>query len=482
MIRDFSNPLIFVLCVCLAPAVQAQHDYDQDDDGLIEVGGLAQLHAIRFDLDGDGAADSAGDAEDYLAAFPAPLTATATVTAMGCPTGDHDGDADTPERAGCAGYELTANLDFDTDGDGDVDGDDAYWNAGAGWDPIGAYSGEFDGAGHTIANLFIDRGRREDVGLFATIGAGGEVRRLGLPDANVTGHKFVGPLAGRSDGRVFASYATGRVRANFKFAAGLVGWNLGSVVASYAAVETSNGGGDGAGLVGNHEGEIVASYATGRVAGRHGGGLIGWNNGGAITASYATGRVAVSGTGGGLIGYIDSGTFADVYWDIDTSGRTNARGGGASSGELSGQTSAGLQAPTDYDCIYADWNVDLDNADGDGDPATGGDDPWDFGTAYSYPLLSVDFNGDGTASWEEFGVQRRTPGLPAGLTATLVGSDLNVSWNAPADVGSGPVTGYRYRVSADGGSTWARTGRTFPGTPTRSRDRFRATLRWRFRR
>ena len=242
----------------VAVTVLVPHDYDRDDDGLIEVGGLAQLHAIRFDLDGDGAADSAGDAADYLAAFPVPLTATATVTAMGCPTGDHDGNADTPERAGCAGYELTANLDFDTDGDGDVDGDDAYWNAGAGWDPIGAYSGEFDGAGHTIANLFIDRGGRDAVGLFSRLGNGSTVRRLGLPGANVTGREQVGPLAGRSDGRVFACYATGNATTRTRTVGGLVGWNRGAIVASYSAVETSNGSGDGAGLAGRHEGEIVA--------------------------------------------------------------------------------------------------------------------------------------------------------------------------------------------------------------------------------
>ena len=433
--------------------VLVPHDYDRDDDGLVEVGGLAQLHAIRYDLDGDGAADNAGDAADYAAAFPVPLTATATVTAMGCPTGDHDGDADTPERAGCAGYELTANLDFDTDGDGDVDADDAYWNAGAGWEPIDAFTGELDGGGHTIANLFIDRGGAPRIGLFGRLSAGGTVRRLGLPGANVTGGENVGPLAGRSEGRVIASYATGQAMARVKTIGGLVGWNGGAIVASYAMVETVNGDGDGGGLAGRNVGEIVASYATGRVAGRHGGGLVGWNNRGGIFASYATGRIDVSGTRGGLIGWNSSGSFADVYWDTDTSGRSNARGGGQTSGELSGQTSVGLRAPTGYDCLYAGWDVDLDNADGDDDLSTGGDDPWDFGTAYSYPALSVDFNGDGTASWEEFGTQR-APGPPAGFAAAPAGADLNLSWSAPADIGSGPVTGYRYRVSSDGGSTW----------------------------
>ena len=41
-----------------APIVQLPPtDYDRDDDGLIEVSHLAQLHALRFDLNGDGQPD-----------------------------------------------------------------------------------------------------------------------------------------------------------------------------------------------------------------------------------------------------------------------------------------------------------------------------------------------------------------------------------------------------------------------------------------
>ena len=54
-------------------------DYDSDDDGLIEVGTLARLNAIRWDLEGTGAPAirAPGDARhanetEYLAAFPDP--------------------------------------------------------------------------------------------------------------------------------------------------------------------------------------------------------------------------------------------------------------------------------------------------------------------------------------------------------------------------------------------------------------------------
>ena len=52
-----------------------------------------------------------------------------------------------------------------------------------------------------------------------------------------------------------------------------------------------------------------------------------------------------------------------------------------------GKTSEELGSPRGYTGIYADWDLDLDNSDGDDDPATGGDDPWDFGTRLQYPAI-----------------------------------------------------------------------------------------------
>ena len=117
------------------------HDYDSDGDGLIGVSNLAQLDAMRYDLDGNG---YAGTVAAYAAAFPSPLDR------LGCGV------------EGCSGYELLADLDFDTDGDGAVDSDDDYWNDGDGWVPIGwdsrgfsrFFSTTFDGNEHTLSNLF----------------------------------------------------------------------------------------------------------------------------------------------------------------------------------------------------------------------------------------------------------------------------------------------------------------------------------------
>ena len=196
--------LIALAALLLPAAVNAQSntDYDSDDDGLIEVANLAQLNVIRWDLDGDGGTFSGNDATNYAAAFPN------AASGMGCPT-----NADDADDNDCIGYELTADLDFDTNGDGvtNVTGD-TYWNAGKGWTPIGGnFTAEFDGNGHTIANLFVDR-PSGFAGLFASIHTTGKVRNLGLVDVDVTStgsQKSAGGLAGVSNGDVSFSYVSG---------------------------------------------------------------------------------------------------------------------------------------------------------------------------------------------------------------------------------------------------------------------------------
>ena len=155
----FGAALLFVAL----PAVASTVSYDSDDDGLIEIGSLAQLNAIRWDLDGDGAADNGAHVAAYAAAFPN------AATGMGCPTNSDDADDND-----CIGYELTADLNFDTDGDGAVNWADEYWNSGAGWAPIGGFAATFEGNGHAISNLYINR-TSYGIGLFG----GGRRRRGG---------------------------------------------------------------------------------------------------------------------------------------------------------------------------------------------------------------------------------------------------------------------------------------------------------------
>ena len=291
---------------------------DRDGDGLIEVDSLTQLDAIRWDMDGDGISGNA----DYAAAFY--VADTGTMCSV----------------ASCAGYELTADLDFDTNGNGEADEGDVYWNSGNGWIPIGessAFDTTFDGGGHTISNLYIRR--TPDVGLFGVLGSRSTVSGIGLVAASVgaSGYGAAGALAGTGRGVIEDSFADGLVAGCVDNIGGLVGVNHGSIANSHSAVDVINAGkshkaafvvitdvindlidiplfissrlacyGSVGGLVGDNEGTIASSYSTGVVSGLTDsfGGLAGENSG-AVTDSYATGNVSGKGFAdlGGLVGH-----------------------------------------------------------------------------------------------------------------------------------------------------------------------------------
>ena len=260
-------------------------DYDADDDGLIEISNLSQLNAVRWDPNGYGQVSDRADRAEYYNAFPG------AENGVGCP------------GAGCKGYELVADLDFDTNGNGQADADDAYWNDGAGWEPMELGS-TFDGGGHTLANLYINRANQDAVGLFGSPFQG-RIQGVGLISADVTGRNEVGGLVGDGHGlHITDSYVTGTVSGEDGIG-GLIGDSFqGTITASYAAADVSGSGSVG-GLIGDsHTDAISNSYATGTVVGTEDevGGLVGDSFSGTITASYATSSVAGDGSVGGLIG------------------------------------------------------------------------------------------------------------------------------------------------------------------------------------
>ena len=227
-------------------------DYDSDNDGLIDISNLVQLNAVRYDLNGDGLVDGA-TWMPYYSAYPM------GALGMGCPSDD-----------GCTGYELMADLDFDTDDDGDVDSDDDYWNGGDGWDPIGEedtpFTADFTGNRRTVSNLFIDRDSEDGVGLFGAIDRS-RIRGVTLAGADVTGRDGVGSLLGDGVyGSVVDNHATGQVSGEDEVG-GLVGRTWGTVWYSSAAVNVSGNDAVG-GLVGHQIlNDTIAAYAAGNVEG-----------------------------------------------------------------------------------------------------------------------------------------------------------------------------------------------------------------------
>ena len=398
-------------------------DYDANDDGYISVANLAQLNAIRHDLNGNGARDSITTTvwANYTSAFPN------AATGMGCPA------------TGCVGYELTASLDFDSDSDGDVDANDHsgnYWDSGKGWLPIGTgtarYTGDFKGNGNTINNLFISRRTTlAYVGLFGAIASGSRIETLGVTNADVRGNDRTGILVGQSYGTIVACYTTGKVQS---------GSNSGGLV----------------GRLENSSSAIHSSYSTAYVdGGITTGGLVGNLRNGSITNSYSTGRVngTLSHLTGGLLGTRQAVTAAVVtasYWDTSTSGQTTSAGG---SGAV-GKTTRQLQTPTDYTGIYANWNIDLDNADSDNDAATGKDDPWAFGNKMQYPML--DYDGMSTTPQNS-----QAMGIPDNWNAPIVGERVAVCVTGATR--SSRSGGWQWEKSTNG-DTWTALSRNSGAT------------------
>ena len=220
-------------------------------------------------------------------------------------------------------------------------------------------------------------------------------------NSSVSG-RWAGGLVGQNQGRVTRSYSAGGVL-GLSGVGGLVGDNDGAINGSYASGSVSGKNTIG-GLVGNNDGGIVGSYASGSASGEHTvGGLAGINEG-SIIGSYATGNVSGTEYVGALVGN-NKGSIKDSFWNTQTSCITVGVGLGASAG-LEGQTTEQLQSSTGYNGIYSDWNIDFDIPDEDSD------DPWDFGGMDQYPVLKADIDGDGTATWEEFGHQN--PDGPTG--------------------------------------------------------------------
>ena len=314
-------------------------DIDADNDGLIELYFLEDVNAIRYNQDGR--------------AFR--LTSDSESTRAGCPYRD------------CKGYELVRNLDFNNDADYRDVANKLKWTTGSGWSPV-TIRGAFNGNGHTISNLMINRPTSNAVGLFGVITDAASIDHIGLLGVDIIGQTEVGGLAGRNQGVVANSYAIGKVTGKDATVGGLVGYSSGEIVNSYASVETIGMDNVG-GLVGNMAtGKITNCYALGDIEGnKQVGGLVGQITQGVVKHNYAIGKVVAKMNYGGFAG---SGSDSDNYWDVETSMVGTANSDGA--GGAKGFTTETLQSPTAPTTkVYVNWDTDA----------------WHFGTSKQYPLL-----------------------------------------------------------------------------------------------
>ncbi len=176
------------------------------------------------------------------------------------------------------------------------------YSTGEGWTPIGSFgSATFDGNGHTISNLYINRPNKDNQGLFGSTGSGNKIKNLALEDVNITGGNRVGGVAGDAP-EITNCYVTGVVRGK-NDVGGLAGQG-GKIDHSYSSCNVSGDVNVG-GLVGLTNNGITDSHSTGRVSGNvKVGGLAGWSYAD-ISNCYVTGNVSGNGDVAGLVGYIN---------------------------------------------------------------------------------------------------------------------------------------------------------------------------------
>jgi len=255
-----------------------------------------------------------------------------------------------------------------------------------GYDEDHAFTGVFDGNGHTISNFTyksIDKGY---VGLFGIVsGPGAEIKNLGMIDPNVeTGARcYVGGLVGfLYEGKVTQCYIDGGIVLGTTYTVsgasrgdyvqdavgGMVGLSTHGCVANCYSTATAISEGDlyrVAGLVGNNGGTVATSYAAG------------------IVMADVTGFFHGSGLAGG-----ESGGAAS-FWDVQMSGQVESEAG-------IGLTTAEMQDMDTY--LEAGWDFA-------GETNNGTAEVWYMPTEGGYPQLTAFLghepalpDGEGTVS------------------------------------------------------------------------------------
>ncbi|MGO4998165.1 YDG domain-containing protein [Oceanisphaera sp. W20_SRM_FM3] len=254
------------------------------------------------------------------------------------------------------------------------------------WTPIGdswhAFKGKFDGLGHTVSNLHVNKNNSNHVGLFAKTD-GATITNIGLHNTNFTGSNSIGGLVGDSNNSTINnSYSTGKISGQSSVG-GLVGVSFSShITRSYSATDVVgiyNVGGlvgfqsqgtisnsyatgnvespkNSGGLVGNSvKGQISNSYAIGDVqGGANVGGLAGSFSSGTITHALATGKVSGNENVGVLVGNRNSGTITGSFFATDSSAQMKGVGAGITKG-ATGKTSAEMKQAATYS--DAGWDI-----------------------------------------------------------------------------------------------------------------------------
>ena len=204
---------------------------------------------------------------------------------------------------------------------------------GKGWTPIGtdydnAYTGTFDGGGHTITGLTVTT-NDQYAGLFGWLNKAGTVKNVVMEGVQITSNQIyggsIGGVVGYSWGTIENCSVSGSVSGTV-YVGGVVGKQTSGSMTGCSSSATVKGTVNVGGVAGESWGSMTACYATGNVTleiypGKDisGGGVVGFKGGNSVLACYATGNVNSKGSStgnvhiGGLFGYKYATAIA-CYW------------------------------------------------------------------------------------------------------------------------------------------------------------------------
>ncbi|MFW5902296.1 MAG: GLUG motif-containing protein, partial [archaeon] len=248
-----------------------------------------------------------------------------------------------------------------------------------GWDPIEEFKGQFNGQGHKIDELYMDRQNISSAGLFSIISNEGEVKDLEITNINISVDReqggdcglSIGGLAGRNAGNIYNTNLTGTIASNNSYGTepavtgGLLGQN---------GNRTCDEFGEGGNITNSHT-HVNITAVVPIAENIHAGGLIGWNGPGGGDAGYiknssASGDVTADSNrsthAGGLIGRVGSsyeendGAVINSHatGNIYATGPNHARAGG-----LIGQNSGWNSINGTVQNSYATGSVTIEGGD-----------------------------------------------------------------------------------------------------------------------
>ncbi|MBS4205454.1 cadherin-like beta sandwich domain-containing protein [Lederbergia citrea] len=226
---------------------------------------------------------------------------------------------------------------------------------GKGWMPIGVdksrFIGNFDGKGHVINGLRIERSDTDFASLFGYVTWGGSIKNIGLTNVDVKGKNYVGGLAGYmdGDGEIRNASVTGTINGSGKNIGGLVGDTRVSIYDSYVHADVT-----GNNVAGGFVGRMQSSSSSIDLQ---------------INRSYFTGTVkiitATNPASGGFIAELAAGKVINSYWNTDTAGQTpKVCGSGLTINDCGiGKTTAELKQKATYvGWDFANiWEIDENN-------------------------------------------------------------------------------------------------------------------------